>query len=182
MGSAPEAEHTRYAAAYSHASPLLLQVRQLGKSIEDIRINVTSKRGAAALDDLKNVKKIINTKEAKLTASCREASVCSDILASMKDKLVPLEGNLKDSADSFRGSDQEREALDKSYQTQDLIQKELTILEEQMIPAGQCRSLVWRASFTYLIDSVLSFGLFLWWEFSKDTKPRCRGSMPTCRS
>lgn len=112
------------------------EVRQLQKSIEDIRINVTSKRGTAALDDLKNVKKIIGTKEAKLTASCREASVCSDILASMKDKLVPLEGSLKDSADSFRGSDQEREALDKSYQTQDLIQKELTTLEEQMIPAG----------------------------------------------
>lgn len=79
---------------------------------------------------------MINTKESKLTASCREANVCSDILASMKEKMVPLEGQLKDSADSFQGSDQERDALDKSYNTQDLIQKDLTVLEEQMIPAG----------------------------------------------
>lgn len=112
------------------------EVRQLQKSIEDIRINIQSKRKAAALDDLKKAKGVINTKESKLTASCREANVCSDILASMKDKLVPLEGELKESADSFQGSDQERIALDKSYKTQDLIQKELTILEEQMIPAG----------------------------------------------
>lgn len=112
------------------------EVRQLQKSIEDIRINIQSKRKAAALDDLKKAKGVINTKESKLTASCREANVCSDILASMKEKMVPLEGQLKDSADSFQGSDQERDALDKSYNTQDLIQKDLTVLEEQMIPAG----------------------------------------------
>lgn len=112
-------------------------MRQLQKSIEDIRINIQSKRKAAALDDLKKAKGVINTKESKLTASCREANVCSDILASMKEKMVPLEGQLKDSADSFQGSDQERAALDKSYNTQDLIQKDLTVLEEQMIPAGK---------------------------------------------
>jgi len=112
------------------------EVRQLQKNIEDIRINIQSKRKSAALDDLKKAKTTINTKESKMTASCREASVCSDILASMKDKLVPLEAALRDSAESFQGSDQERDALDKSYKTQDLIQKELTTLEEQMIPAG----------------------------------------------
>lgn len=112
------------------------EARQLQKSVEDIRINIQSKRKAAALDDLKKAKGVINTKESKLTASCREANVCSDILASMKEKMVPLEGELKDSADSFQGSDQERDALDKSYNTQDLIQKDLTVLEEQMIPAG----------------------------------------------
>jgi len=112
------------------------EVRQLQKSIEDIRINIQSKRKAAALDDLKKARGTINTKESKMTASCREANVCSDILASMKDKMVPLEATLKDSADYLNGSDQERDALDKSYATQDQIQKELTTLQEQMIPAG----------------------------------------------
>mmetsp|Transcript_12868 Transcript_12868/g.27323 ORF Transcript_12868/g.27323 Transcript_12868/m.27323 type:complete len:470 (+) Transcript_12868:181-1590(+) len=112
------------------------EVRQLQKSIEDIRINIQSKRKAAALDDLKKARGVINTKEAKMTASCRDAKVCSDILASMKEKLEPLEGSLKASADYLNGSDQERDALDKSYATQDKIQKELTVLEEQMIPAG----------------------------------------------
>lgn len=71
-----------------------------------------------------------------MTASCREAKVCTDILASMKEKMGPLEETLKDSQDVMNGSDQERTALDKSYATQDKIQKELTQLQEQMIPAG----------------------------------------------
>lgn len=74
-----------------------------------------------------------------MTASCREAKVCSDILASMKSNLEPLEETLKASTDYMNGSDQEREALDKSYGTQDQIQKKLTALEEQMIPAGERR-------------------------------------------
>jgi len=112
------------------------EVRQLQKSIEDIRINVTSKRKAAALDDLKKARGIINKQESKMTASCRDAKMCSDILASMKEKMEPLETTLKASADYLNGSDQERDALDKSYSTQDKIQKELTVLEEQMIPPG----------------------------------------------
>ena len=72
-----------------------------------------------------------------MTASCRDAKVCSDILASMKDKMEPLETTLKASADYLNGSDQERDALDKSYATQDKIQKELSVLQEQMIPAGK---------------------------------------------
>lgn len=112
------------------------EVRQLQKSIEDIRSNVASKRKAAALDDLKKARGVINTKEAKMTASCRDAKVCSDIIASMKEKIEPLEATLKASADYMNGSDQERAALDKSYATQDQIQKELSALQEQMIPAG----------------------------------------------
>jgi len=112
------------------------EVRQLQKSIEDIKINVQSKRKSAALDDLKKAKGLINTKEAKMTASCREANVCTDLLASMKDKMKPLELSLNDSKDRLAGSDQERKALDQSYDSQDQIQKQLSMLEEQMIPAG----------------------------------------------
>ena len=113
------------------------EVRDLQKSIEDIKINVSSKRKAAALDDLKKARGTINTKESKMTASCRDAKVCSDILASMKSDLEPLEASLRSSVDFQSGSDQERTALDKSYATQDKIQKQLTTLEEQMIPAGK---------------------------------------------
>lgn len=112
------------------------EVRQLQKSIESVRINIQSKRKAAALDDLKKARAVINTKESQMTSSCRDANVCSDILASMKDRLEPLEVTLRASTDYLNGSDQERDALDKSYNTQDKIQKELSILEEQMIPAG----------------------------------------------
>ena len=113
-----------------------IQVRQLQKSIEDIKINAQSKRKAAALDDLKKARGVLNTKEKQMTASCRDAKVCSDIISSMKEKIEPLEATLKESADYLNGSDQERAALDKSYDQQDVISKELTKLEEQMIPAG----------------------------------------------
>jgi len=112
------------------------EVRQLQKSIEDIRQNVASKRKSAAIDDLKKAKGVINKSESKMTASCRDAKVCSDLLASMKDEMGTLGLTLNESADAFNGSDQERAALDKSYNSQDKIQKELTSLQEQMIPAG----------------------------------------------
>jgi len=112
------------------------EVRTLQKSIEDIRVNIQSKRKTAALDDIKKAKGIINKSESKMTASCRDAKVCSDILASMKEEMGPLEGTVKASVDFFNGSDQERDALDKSYNVQDKIQKELTTLQEQMIPPG----------------------------------------------
>lgn len=151
------------------------QARELQKSIEDIRINIQSKRKAAALDDLKKAKGIINNKEGKMTASCRDAKVCSDILASMKDKMGPLESSLKDSADFLNGSDQEREALDKSYDTQDKIQKELTMLQEQMIPAGKIQMFPSRSD-----DAIVSTKHSL--RLPKVTKPLCPMNMRTCLS
>ncbi|KAL7519481.1 hypothetical protein ACHAWX_004236 [Stephanocyclus meneghinianus] len=112
------------------------EVRELQKYIESIRLNVSSKRKTAALDDLKKARSIVNTKEAKMTSSCRDANICSSIIQSMKDKMGPLEESLQASTNYLNGSDQEREALDKSYATQDKIQKALTALEEQMVPAG----------------------------------------------
>eukprot|EP00804_Cyclotella_cryptica_P000888 CCRYP_001116-RA/>CCRYP_001116-RA protein AED:0.17 eAED:0.17 QI:0/0.66/0.5/1/1/0.75/4/189/364 len=112
------------------------EVRELQKNIESIRLNVSSKRKTSALDDLKKARSIVNTKESKMTSSCRDPNVCSSIIQSMKDKMGPLEESLQASTNYMNGSDQEREALDKSYVTQDKIQKDLTALEEQMVPAG----------------------------------------------
>ena len=81
-----------------------------------------------------------------MTASCRDAKVCSDIIAKMKNQMEPLEATLKASQDFMNGSDQEREALDKSYATQDAIQKELTALQEQMVGlfVANSSSICWR--------------------------------------
>ena len=112
------------------------EVRTLQKSIEDTKNDIASKRKSAALDDVKKAKGVINSKEKQMTASCRDAKVCSDILANMKTEILPLEVSLKQSQDYQSGSDQERKALDDSYTVQDAIQKELTTLQEQMIPPG----------------------------------------------
>ena len=71
-----------------------------------------------------------------MTKSCREESKCTSIIAAMTEDLGPLEAALSDSQDANRGSNQEREALDKAYVAQDQLQAKLTDLEEQMVPAG----------------------------------------------
>lgn len=48
----------------------------------------------------------------------------------------PLNVALKDSQDSFQGSEQERTALDQAYSAQRKVIQTLTSLEEQMIPKG----------------------------------------------
>lgn len=71
-----------------------------------------------------------------MTSSCRDAKLCSSIISDMKTKFEPLESSLRASQDALNGSDQERDALDKSYRVQDDIQKMLSKLEEQMVPEG----------------------------------------------
>ena len=101
-----------------------------------MRIDITSKRKGPALDDLKKAKTILNGKESKMTASCRDAKVCTEIIAKMRDQMTAIEEPMKASQDYMNGSDQEREALDKSYNIQDAMQKDLTRLQEQMVPKG----------------------------------------------
>ena len=67
---------------------------------------------------------------------CRDPTACNEIVKEMTDQLDPLNENLKASIDFLNGSDQERTALDKAYQKQDKLQKLLSKLEEQMVPAG----------------------------------------------
>jgi len=112
------------------------EVRGLQTSIETIKQDIGSKRKSAALDGVKKSRTTINQKASKMTASCRDASVCTEILGKMSEGLDPLESALRDSSDAFQGSEQERTALDKAYKAQDNVQKLLSTLEEQMVPAG----------------------------------------------
>jgi peptidylprolyl isomerase len=104
--------------------------------LEEIRTNVSSKRKAAALDNVKAARTIISSKSAKMTASCREPSLCTSLLQTIATGLSPLEVAVKDSQDSFTGSEQERAALDKAYVAQTALVQDLTLLEENMVPAG----------------------------------------------
>ena len=72
----------------------------------------------------------------KYKASCRDPKICQDLVAGMIQDLDPLSAALKDSMDSFQGSEQERAAQDKAYDAQEKVVRQLTLLEEQMIPAG----------------------------------------------
>jgi peptidylprolyl isomerase len=109
----------------------------LQASLETVRTDISSKRKLAALDGVKNAKTILNGKSADaMIASCRDAKVCTEIVATMQQGLDPLTQEIKTSQEVFNGSEQEREALDKAYVLQQSLTKRLTALEEQMVPEG----------------------------------------------
>ena len=54
----------------------------------------------------------------------------------MELELNPLEQAIQESQDAFMGSEQERTALDKAYVAQLQLTKDLTTLEERMVPLG----------------------------------------------
>lgn len=112
------------------------EVRQLQKTIEDIKQDIASKRKTAALDGVKNTKSIINSKGSKIAAVCRDPSECTKILAKMTEITEPLTQQINASKDFLNGSEQERIALDKAYAQQIELSKQLNTLEELMVPAG----------------------------------------------
>jgi hypothetical protein len=71
-----------------------------------------------------------------MASVCQSPSVCTEIMKEMDAALDPLTLAIKESQDSFTGSDQERLALDKAYDQQEKVADLLTKLEEQMVPAN----------------------------------------------
>ena len=105
-------------------------------TLETIKLDIATKRKSAALDGVKKSATLLNQDKGKYLASCRDANVCADLVASMVQELDPLSAALKESMDSFQGSEQERAAQDKAYEAQKALVDQLTVLQEQMIPAG----------------------------------------------
>ena len=104
------------------------------KEIEDIKQDVGVKRKSAAMDHVKAVKRMVG--DSKLLTPCRDTKVCAAAVAEIESQVAPITQALKESMDAFNGSDQERIATDKAYVAQEKMSKALTVLEEQMIPAG----------------------------------------------
>jgi len=111
------------------------EARQLQVAVEGIKQDIASKRKTAALDGVKQTKNIISSKASKLTSTCRSPSECTAILAKITDITDPLTKNIQSSMEALNGSDQERTALDKAYKEQNLLSRQLTALQEQMVPA-----------------------------------------------
>jgi len=112
------------------------EARKLQATIEEIKTNIGSKRKAAAIDGVKAARSKLSSTKDKLVAGCTDASFCTKLLQEMTDELTPLEVALKESQDSFNGSDQERAALDKAYEGQIKLASQMSSLEEAMVPKG----------------------------------------------
>ena len=112
------------------------EVRNLQVTIENIKNDIGSKRKGPALEGAKKSKSIIAKQTQKMVNVCRDAAECTTILGQMQLNLEPLEASLKAAQDTQQGSDQERIALDQAYEAQDKLSKQLTALEENMVPEG----------------------------------------------
>lgn len=112
------------------------EMRTLQATVENIKQDVASKRKTAALDGMKETRKQLEKKASKISASCRDQSFCTSVLNEMSENTKPLEEALRASVDTLAGSEQERAALDKAYNAQIKLSRQLTTLEEQMVPAG----------------------------------------------
>ena len=117
---------------------LLFQVRKLQKSLEDIKLDIGTKRKSSALDNAKKSQTILAKDKDKMVAACRPTSstICSEYISDMMQNIAPLQNALKDSQEAFQGSEQERAALDKAYTEQEKLVTTLSKLEEQMVPSG----------------------------------------------
>ena len=104
-------------------------------TIEQIKYDIGSKRKAAALDGARKTSSYLQGKVAdKMIASCQDDNICTSIIKDMSNDIVPLQQAIKASQDAFQGSEQEREALDKAYDLQQSLSRQLSALEEQMVP------------------------------------------------
>jgi cyclophilin family peptidyl-prolyl cis-trans isomerase len=113
------------------------EIRQLQSTVYDVKIDIGSKRKSAALDGVKKARTMVKTKaNGKMIPSCRDADACAELLAKISAELDPLERALRDSVESFTGSEQERAALDRAYESQEMIAKLIGLVEENMVPAG----------------------------------------------
>jgi peptidylprolyl isomerase len=105
--------------------------------LESVKVDLGSKRKSAALDSTKKAKTLLASKDAdKIKAACRDATVCATYLQTIGTQLEPLTAAVTESLDNFQGSEQERASLDRAYAAQVQAAQTLTMLEEQMVPAG----------------------------------------------
>jgi len=113
------------------------EMRKLQGSIEDIKLDIGSKRKNAALEGVKKSRTILNQQKGNFASTCREPKVCSATLEKMSsEQLDDLESAVRDSLNAFQGSEQERAALDEAYVAQKGLTQGLSVVEQQMIPKG----------------------------------------------
>lgn len=103
--------------------------------VENILTDIGTKRKNAALDGVKKAKTILTSKDIdKITSSCRDTNLCNTYINNMIRDIEPLQVSLKESLDTFQGSEQERKALDDAYKAQKKVVDSISLIEEQMVP------------------------------------------------
>jgi len=112
------------------------EIRKLQSQLEETRNDINSKRKGPAMEGIKKSRTLLAKGNSKFASACREPAICSTILRTMDERLTPLDQSLQTSSNALNGSGQEQDALDNASKIQESILKDLTVLEQQLIPKG----------------------------------------------
>lgn len=119
------------------------EVREIQSAIESIKADLKGRRSQFAASDITNSKRLLNQYAAKIIKSAPEnhREKVQLTLNKMLEDVNPLEGSVKDESSAGTGSVQERGFLDTAFVTQDILAKDLTTLEELLVPDDYKRSI-----------------------------------------
>lgn len=119
------------------------EVREIQEKIEAIKSDLKGRRVPFAASDVTSSRRLLNTYEEviiKAAPSSRKTSVQASINR-LRNDFDPLEKSLGEETKTGSGSIQEREFLDQSFAFQRELSKELTTLEELLVPENFKRAI-----------------------------------------
>ena len=112
-----------------------LDIRNIQASVESAKINIKTRRINFALNDVKTVKSLLDSKGNAIlkTVPSNHMDNAKASMQRLKEDIEPLLASLNAETASGSGSLQERQNLDDSFAAQDKLSKELSTFEELMI-------------------------------------------------
>jgi len=117
-------------------------VRDIQDSIESTKLNLKTRRIQFAKGDMSNAKGLLTRYADKIikSAPSNHQGKMKDAIEKLQNDFPVFEKAASAESDSGSGSVQERKALDDSFAAQDLIARDLTTLEELLVPDDFRRS------------------------------------------
>lgn len=119
------------------------EIRDIQGSIESIKANLKSRRIIFAQNDLNNAKTGLSANKDKIlkqVPASRQAAAAAQYAALVAD-LDPLSASMAVEASTGSGSKQQADALADSIAKQNILAKDLTVLEEMLVPEGFKRAI-----------------------------------------
>ena len=112
------------------------EIRDIQNNLETCKMNLKTRRVNFAQGDIKNVRTLLAQNENKImkTASPSKLSKAQAAMDKFKADLDPLEALLSAETGTGSGSVQERSALDGANKAQKQVSRDLTALEELLVP------------------------------------------------
>ena len=112
------------------------EIRDIQNNLETCKMNLKTRRVNFAQGDIKNVRNLLAQNENKImkAVSPSKLSKAQAALDKFKADLDPLEAVLAKETSTGSGSVQERTALDGAIAAQKLVSRDLTALEELLVP------------------------------------------------